>query len=201
MEADKLIENDVFSRKSYLTVIRNGVDVDGQVCTLVRNEHNAVFYVPHRVLDKENCDSASQFNIEKKASRTQIVKAIRNAGDSVFTVNFNKKVDPKHVKEAIMTLYANSHGKLISKVEFEKKAKEVEEQVKKGEERTMICRLCDVDDEFGMFQVVDLEEPYEPRMLADGSGVYDNRWRQVIQLNINWAIVKGIKYVADGKKP
>jgi hypothetical protein len=199
MEVAKLPDNTYFSRKSYMKILRNNVFVEGKDYphVEVENEHGAIFQIPHGILEREDCDSASQYGFEKKASRTQIVKAIRNAGDSVFTVNFNKKVKGETVEEEIMSLYANSNGKIISKEAFKAMAKRAAKAVQVGEERTMVCKLCDVDDEFGMFQVIDLEEKYEPKPLKDGTGVYDNRWRQVIQLNINWAIVKGVKYIAD----
>jgi len=49
------------------------------------------------ILESE-MNSGLVFAKEEKLSRTDVVEKLINAGECVFTVHFNKKVDESHVK-------------------------------------------------------------------------------------------------------
>ena len=41
------------------------------------------------------------FDKEEKMSRSNVIEKLLEAGESVFTINFNKKVDDKRVKDML----------------------------------------------------------------------------------------------------
>ena len=84
------------------------------------------------------------FDKEQKISRTELVETLLNAGESVFTVQFNKKVDEDHIKNALA-----SAGK---KPDLKKMSKEIAT----GKETTMTCRFANAENNLGRSTVLDL---------------------------------------------
>ena len=48
--------------------------------------------------------AAQQFDKTEKLSLTKVVKLLTEAGDTVFTINFRKKIDEKKVQEKLGAL-------------------------------------------------------------------------------------------------
>lgn len=132
-------------------------------------------------------DSASSYEKTVKMTRTQLVSLFLNNQRVAMTVNFNKKVNESDVKKAIVDLYPNKGGKLMSEASFKK---EVSKALSlKGEERTMVGRHYGSQDENGRVQFIDMNLG-----TADNSKDYDTRQRLVDPRTLNWVVVEGVKY-------
>lgn len=127
------------STTMYMEVV--GKTTDG---IKVKDNQGKEFEVRGKVLIENSFNSASQFTDEKKVSRTQAVEALLSAGDSVFTVVFDKAT---------------------------------------GEERTLVGKLIDTENQMGRSNVTDLE-------VVSGTNL-----RQVDHRTLKQVIVKGIKYI------
>lgn len=158
------------SYTSYVTVLGkaklNGVDA-----IQVEDQRGQKFTIAGASLIEDSFYSASQFHDTQTVSRTAIIELIETAGDTIFTVNFNKKVDPKVVADAV-NLAVRTKSKFT-----ESDAK----TILLGEERTMVCVLTSLEPKMGRTQVTDLEL---------------NEGRQIDHRTINWLIIKGTKYIS-----
>lgn len=131
-------------------------------------------------------DSASQFDKVEKITRTELTEKFLASTRIAMTVNFNKQVKPADVKAAIVDLYPNKGGKLMSESDFKKAvAKAID---LKGEERTMIGRHYGVQDSNGRVSFVDME------VTKGTNPAHDARLRLVDPRTLNWAIVNKVKY-------
>jgi len=128
-------------------------------------------------------NSADQFTKTEKVTRTELVEKFLSSTRVAMTVNFNKQVKPADVKAAIVSLYPNKGGRLISEADFKKAVSKAVDL--KGEERTMTGRHYGVQDANGRVQFVDMKLP-----VNDPS----NRMRLVDPRTLNWLIVGGTKY-------
>lgn len=147
---------------------------------LVRNDRGFTFSVSSQIVE-EGMYSADQYESEESVTRTELVGILEGAGDTIFTVNFNKQIDPKRLAEAVsqgpkgkMTLVAAKNLLL-------------------GEERTLIGYLLSTEAKMGRSQVVDLELP-----VKDGANPVLSRIRQVDHRTLNWIIIRGVKYTQKG---
>ena len=132
-------------------------------------------------------NSADQFTATEKVSRTELIEKFLSHTRVAMTVNFNKQVKPADVKKAIVELYPNKGGKLMSEADFAKKvAKAVD---LKGEERTMVGRHYGTQDSNGRVSFVDME------VAKEAGKSYDPRLRLVDPRTLNWLVVSGVKYV------
>lgn len=114
--------------------------------------------------------NASVFEKEEKLPLTKVVKILKEANSAALTINFNCKVDEKAVKEKL------EH---ISEKDF-KDSKKLAAELLKGKETTMIGRLSKSEGKLGRSLMVGLD--------THAYGQIDHR-------NINWLILKNIKYV------
>jgi|1_EtaG_2_1085319.scaffolds.fasta_scaffold00140_8 hypothetical protein len=134
----------------------------------VRNERGMEFVIGKEIIE-EGSFSADQFEGEEEITRTDLVQILANAGETVFTANFNKKLDVKQFKEAF-----NDPKNTV-------KSNAALERMLLGEPRTMIGYLTGADAISGRFQVVDLEaEKAFPK--------------QIDMRTLNWVILRNVKY-------
>jgi hypothetical protein len=178
--AELLKQGDILSEVQYYTV--KGREV-GYVN--LENERGMGMRVANAIV-QEGMYSANQFDKEVEVTRTEIVDIMSQAGDTVFTVNFNAKVKDEDMKAQLETLYPNK-GKILSKTEFNDAVKNITKFIKVGRERTLKGRLISTVAKFGRFQVIDLE-------IKRNEGEWDNRIRQVDQETINWLILRNVRY-------
>lgn len=152
----------------------------------LKNDKNEFIVVDNNYVEK--ClISASQFSTEKFITKTEAAQLfISNAGIAM-TVNFNKQVKDSDVKKAIFDLYPNK-GKIVSEKDFQTKVGSILKSALEGEERTMIGRHSGEVNELGRVQFVDMEAG-----LVAGKS-YDSRFRQVDPRQINYVILKNVKY-------
>jgi hypothetical protein len=116
-------------------------------------------------------DSASVYAKEEKLALTKVVKILKEAHSTAFTICFTCKVDEKQVQEKLKSLTA---------AEF-KDAKTVAKEVLTGKETTVVGRLSKTEGNLGRSLVVGL----------DGFRNYAS----VDHRTIKSLIIKNVKYV------
>lgn len=152
----------------------------------VQNERGLRFQIaPHIV--SEGIYTANQYRSEQMVTRTEMATLFHNIDNTVFTVNFNKQLREKDAREALLGLYANVGGQLISQQEYEQKVKEIVKSTYQGQERTLVGYKIGVDENLGRTLVIDLKQKY-------GEKEYDQRIRLVDHRTINWLIYKNVRY-------
>ena len=134
---------DRLSRISYVEVV-------GRTSTglRIKNQEGLEWTIGRSIVENEMY-SASQYNEEVEVSRTEMVEALESAGDSVFTVVFDKKTSQKSIVAALGEL-----DELPSKrTALNKLAK----SMMAGEERTLVGYLASTEPKMGRSTVVDLQ--------------------------------------------
>ena len=146
----------------------------------LRNDFDEPVVVDNNYVEK--ClTSADQFEQERTMSRTDVANLFIASTNVALTVNYNKQVNEKDVKDQLVSLYPNKGGKILSEADYKKAISKVISSALSGEERIMVGRHYGNQDEFEKSQ--------------DKSLDYDNRQRLVDPRTINWLILKGVKYV------
>jgi len=153
----------------------------------VENERGLRFSIAHKIVE-EGIFSADQFTEEKTITKTQMAELFASLGDTVFTVNFNKQVKEKDIKDELLSLYANEGGSIKSRAEYNRRVKTALKSVFKGDERTLIGYRIGSDRILGRSMVIDLEQE------RGDNETWDARQRQVDHRNINWLIYQNVKY-------
>ena len=118
---NELTEGDQLSEIQYYTVKRK----DRNGALLVNERGLEMKFSP--LIIEEGMHSASQYsNGEVKVTRTEMIEMLRNAGETVFTVNFNKQPKAKN----LMDIFNDPNRKVKTQVEMM--------NLMKGENRTMV---------------------------------------------------------------
>jgi len=128
--------------------------------------------------------SASQYQIEKSITRTEVNNILANIGQQIFTVNFNKQVKQDDIKNKLLTAIKDEEGNPLTYEQIEKNLKTISKELNKGEERTLIGYLLEINNEMGRSSAIDLE-------IERGQ----NRLRQIDHRTINYLIFKNTKYL------
>lgn len=139
---------DRLSRTSYVEIVRRLPGGGFKV----RNETGFTWDIGGSIVANEMY-AANQYTEEVKVSRTEMVEALENAGDAIFTVTFGKKVSEKAVRDAI-GLHVDS-GDGADPAAIRRTAK----TLLAGEPRTLVGYLVHTEPKMGRSQVVDLEKP------------------------------------------
>ena len=129
--------------------------------------------VSRDVLEHEMYNS-KVFGKKEKLALTKVVKLLREANTTVFTICFTCKVDEKEVQEKL---------KKVSEKDF-KDAKNLAKEIFVGREKTIVARLSKSENHLGRSLVLDL---------AAGGRVYAS----VDHRNIKWVILKNVKYIVN----
>jgi len=128
---------------------------------------------------KNKAYAASQYSSTLTVSRIELVEALENAGDSVFTVTFCKRVNQKDIVANFQAL-----DKIpSSKTELNKIAK----VLLAGTERTMVGYLDSTEPNMGRSKVVDLEVSAGKHQL-----------RLVDHRTVKELILQDVRYVLKG---
>lgn len=114
--------------------------------------------------------NACVFTKEEKLPLTKVVKVLKEAHSTAFTINFNCKVDDKQVAEKL---------KACSEKEF-KESKSLAKELLLGKESTIIGRLSKSEGKLGRSLMINLENAM---------------YAQVDHRTINWIILKNVKYI------
>ena len=94
-----------------------------------------------------------------------------SAGESVMTVNFNKKVDESFIKSVLDNAGSKS-------IDFKKLSKEI----LAGKEASMTCYIIKSENGLGRSTVIDLKAPHK------------YNFRQIDHRTVNSLILKNVKY-------
>jgi hypothetical protein len=154
-----------FSRTSYF-----------QVKEIMGNEVKTMCDMKEVVVSKDILEqemhNAAVFAKEEKLALTKVVKILKEAKSTVFTICFTCKVDEKHIQERLQA---------ISEKEF-KDAKNLAKELLTGKESTITGRLTKTEGKLGRSLVV---------------GVPANNFAQVDHRTIKWLILKNVKYIVN----
>lgn len=164
---------DRLSRVSYMEIVgKRGSSFS------VKNEEGMTWTIAGSILQNE-AYSASQYTEEREVNRTEMVEALESAGDSVFTVVFDKKISQKSIAAALAEL-----DELPSKkTALNKLAK----SMMAGEERTLVGYLASTEPKMGRSVVIDLEIPADK-----------HRPRLVDHRTIKELILRNVRYTLKG---
>ena len=167
---NQLKVGDRLSRISYMEVVEAG-----SRSLRVRNEEGMTWTIAASILENE-AYAANQFTEVQEVSRTDMVHALESAGDSVFTVVFEKKTSQKSIVAALSALDSLPDRKAA----LNKLAK----SMMAGEERTLVGYLTSTEPKMGRSVVVDLEISPD-----------QHRLRLVDHRTIKSLTLRNIKYV------
>lgn len=173
-DSDKLQVGHFLSRVSYVRVKEIL-----ETTVVVENQFDFSWTIGKPIVAKEMV-SAHQVDEEKKITRTEIVKILENAGDTIFSVCFTKKISEKPIADRLATLTPED-------LESPKKRRALAKEFTHGETRTLVGYLYNADPEMGRSIVIDLEAPEDN---------YESKKRLVDHRTIEWLIFNKIKYVA-----
>mgnify|MGYP003424038777 CR=1 FL=1 len=123
--------------------------------------------------------NADQWDSEVKLSRTELIEKFKSSVNTVLKVNYNKKVDADEVLKEILETHKNTAPSQVEKA-FKLTIKKTLE----GIERTLEGRYLGTSDDFGRFNVIDMQAPAGRSPL-----------RLVDPRTLNWLIVGNVKYI------
>ena len=116
-------------------------------------------------------NNAEVFGKEEKLPLTKVVKILKQAHSTAFTICFNCKVDEKEVADKF---------KGLSRDQF-KDAKTLAKEVLLGKEKTVVGRLSKTEGNLGRSLVVGLDA--------------FRQYASVDHRTIKWLIFKNVKYI------
>lgn len=114
--------------------------------------------------------SGLAFEKEEKVSRSELVEKMIGAGETAFTIQFNKKVDAQHINRVLAAAGAEPDLKQISK------------DIIIGQEVSMTCYFSKTENQLGRSLVMDLNGPN------------GKNFRQIDHRTVNSLILKNVKY-------
>lgn len=120
--------------------------------------------------------SGMAFEKTEKLPMTKMANVLLSTKDSVFTICFQKKIDSKDVKEALI------HAKPVD-FKNESKAKALVKDLLSGQEHTMTAKLHKFEPKLGRSLCFDLNMPH------------NCGWRWVDHRTVQWMIINSVKYV------
>lgn len=117
-------------------------------------------------------NNASVFVKEEKMALTKVVKVLKEAHSTAFTVCFNKKVDEKEVLERLQN---------VTEREF-KDSKTLAKELMTGEEKVFVGRLTSSENKLGRSLIL---------------GLPANNFVMVDHRHVKWLILKNVKYIVQ----
>lgn len=175
-DPNKLAEKDIFSCISYLKVEK----IEGNTIT-VQNQLGGKWIISRDILEKEMW-SADHFDKEVKCTMTDLSEIIEGCGDTVFTIQFKKKADPKDIEAKLANVKATSLKKADE-------VKKLSQQLIEGETVTLTAHLSESENHLGRSLVIDL------------NAKSPSNFKQVDHRTIDWIIFRNVKYSLGKKAP
>ena len=166
-DQNKLAVGNWFSSTAYYKV-KSITDKDNCVVSEAKDQSNELTMA--RDIMETEMNSGLVFGQEQKLSRTEVLEKMTNAGESVMTVTFNKKIDEAYIKSALENAGSN--------VNYKKLAKEITT----GKEVQMTCYIIKSENGLGRSTVIDLNAPYKMN------------FRQIDHRTVSSLILKNVKY-------
>ena len=141
---------DYFSCHQYMKVLQ----ISGSTIKL-ENQDGRIVEIDKEVL---LCDSYSADHFEKEVTcnMTELSEILKGAKDTIFKVEFKKKVDEKSILEKL------TH---VSKATLKKEEaiKTLAKEIIEGEQVTLIGHLVESEQHMGRSLIIDLEAPVDHR--------------------------------------
>ncbi|MBH22942.1 MAG: hypothetical protein CMH57_00515 [Myxococcales bacterium] len=147
-DLSKLQVGERLSRIQYYEVLE--INLEDNVVKL-QNEHGFKFTVTPNIIEAEMY-TATQYAVEEKVSRTELVEKLESAGETVFAVTFLKQVTDKGIAAKLKDLDPDA-------VRTDKSRRALARELLKGEERTLVGYLLTAEPKLGRSMVIDLEVP------------------------------------------
>jgi hypothetical protein len=122
-------------------------------------------------------NSSKAYDEEIKLTRTEIVKLMTEAKESVMTVKFHKKVDEDHVKSTLMKIKSKEN------IGNDKFLKQLSKELILGGEVNMVCTLTRSEGKLGRSSVADL------------NAKFGFNFRQIDHRTVQELILQNKKYV------
>lgn len=166
---EKLKTNDLFSCVSYLQV----KNIEGNQVT-VNNQLGGSWFISKDILNKHMW-SADHFEQEVKCTMTELSEILEQCRDTIFKVQFRKKVDQKAVMERL------SHVNLKD-LKDEKEIKRISKGLIEGEMVQIVGHLVASENNLGRSLIIDL------------NARAPHNFRQVDHRSIDFIIFKNVKY-------
>ena len=124
--------------------------------------------------------SADHFEKEVKCGMTDLSDILEQCSDTIFKVQFKKKIDPKDIEDKLSGLKAK---------DLSSKLKDLSKQLLEGETCEIVGHLLESENNLGRSIVIDLNAPLS------------NNIRQVDHRTIDWIIFRNVKYSLGKKAP
>lgn len=172
-DPEQLIVGQFLSRVSYVKV----KDIS-DASIIVENESGFSWKIAKPIVEKEMV-SAHQIDEEQSMTRTEVVKRLQSAGDTIFSVCFCKKITEKPIAERLATIDPGD-------IDTPKKRRALAKEFLSGETRILVGYLYKSEPEMGRSVVIDLE--IEDKNL-------DTKKRLVDHRTIEWLVLNKTKYV------
>jgi hypothetical protein len=172
----KLKEKDIFSCISYLKVEK----IEGDRIT-VKNQLGGCWFISKDILEREMW-SADHYAKEIKCTMTDLSEILEQCSDTIFAVQFKKKVDQKSLEGKLA-------GIKFSDLKKSDEIKHIAKEVSEGKTEQITCHLLESENHLGRSLVIDLNAPAS------------NNFRQVDHRTIEWIVVRNVKYTLGRKAP
>ena len=128
--------------------------------------------VSRDILEHE-MQNACVYAKEEKLALTKVVKVLKEANSTAFTICFNTKVDEKNVSEKLSS---------ITEKDFKDNKKALAKELLTGFEKTVVGRKTKTEGKLGRSLVL---------------GLPANNFVSVDHRTIKWLIIKNVKYVVN----
>ena len=131
----------------------------------------------------QKMDSADHFDYEIPLARGELVEMLESTRDTIFTICFKKKIQPKKVAEKLEIEGEGAIGDL-------KKSKKLAKALLQGEECVIVGKMINLEPKLGRSMIKDLRVPFGYNL------------RQVDHRTVEWIIFKNRKFILkkSGKK-
>lgn len=161
----KLAAGNWFSTTMYLDVKSTEGDL------VMAESNNQMIAIDNSIVEQEMY-CANIFGSEEKLPLTKVVKVLKDAHSTAFTVCFNAKVDEKAVQQRLESLKESDF----------KDKKALAKKLLVGAEKTVVGRLTKTEAKLGRSLVI---------------GLPDNNFVSVDHRSIQYIILKNVKYVVQ----
>ena len=126
--------------------------------------------------------SADHFEKEIKCNMTDLSEILETCSDTIFKVQFKKKVDPKNVENDLNKMK-------VADLKKPAELKNLSKQIIEGQTETITGHLLESENNLGRSLVIDLNAPCT------------NNVRSVDHRTIEWIIFRNVKYTLGKKAP
>ena len=145
-DSNKLAVKNWFSSTAYYKV--NSITNKDTAVVSEKKDSGNNLQMARDIMETE-MNSGLLYDKEEKVTRTEVLERMMTAGESVMTVNYNKKVDEAHVKSALEGAGKNVDLKKLSK------------HIVLGKESEMTCYVLKSENGLGRSSVIDLNAPHK----------------------------------------